>query len=362
MKNVRLFCCFLAILLFSSINNAAFCDENNKGGSSFLDSYVVNELNNGIINSNLNTKNITKYDYSLVDSLTIDFYDIYKNIDNLNDLYNLKNLSSLNIEFNEFSPYYKQDINFEDLVLNKLSIDFDKFKNLNTITIDSPYLNYNFEFIKNAKNIKTLNIHSLNSDDLSFLSSLKNLRNMTISNTNISNLDFLSNLNEIHNLSLICNKNLEDISKLAVLPNLNNLKIDDCNKLNNKDFFDLDLKNTYILNLSNLKNVSDLSFLNNYEKLYDLDLIGMNIDDLYFVETNTSIKDFYIEKSKVLSYSSLKSLKKNPTILNSLKNENFELSNKDSYEYKKLSDVLNTEFVFKNHTIYFKNSNTVFLD
>lgn len=360
MKNVRLFCCFIAIMLFSAINNIAFCEESKNGVCKFLDSYVVNELNDGIMHSNLTTQNITKYHYSIVDSITIDFYDFYNNIDNLNDLYLLTNLRSLNIEFNEFSPYYNKDINLNKSILDKIDIDFSKFENLNEITIDSPSLDYNFEFIKTAKNIKTLNIYALNSDNLEFLSSMTQLRNISICNTNISNLDFLNKLTEIRNLSIKSNQNLNDISKLDSLINLNSLLFDDCSQLSYSDFSSLNLDKMYIFELSNMKGLNDINFVNNYNKLYTFRLHDITIDDLYFVEKNNTIRDFSIYNSYVNSYASFMSIKKNNEILISLSNENFE-PDKNNSNYKNLPTLLSNNFIFKNYKVYFKNSNTILL-
>lgn len=360
MKNVRLFCCFIMIFLFSSISNITFCEESKDGVSKFLDSYVVNELNDGIIYSNLNTNNITKYDYSMVDSITIDFYDFYNNLDNLDDLYLLTNLRSLNIEFSEFSLNYNKELNLDKSVLDKIDIDFNKFEKLNKITIDSPSLDYNFEFIKTAKNIKTLNIYALNSDNLEFLSSFSQLRNLSICNTNISNLDFLKNLTEIRSLVLQSNPSLNDISKLDDLINLHSLLFDDCSQLSSSDFSSLNLNKMYIFELSNMAGLNDINFVNNYNKLYTFRLHDITIDDLYFVEKNTTIRDFSIYNSYVNSYTSFMCLKKNNTILRTLLNEEFE-PDENCSNYKNLSTLLANNFVFKNYKVYFKNSNTILL-
>ena len=141
------------------------------------------------------------------------------------------------------------------------------------------FINYNGEdYVSNlalnkANSLKIKN-RKLTSDDINNIKKLKKLTSITLENNELEDISFLTELKKLYHISL--NDNLvKNVSSLSELPKLTNLYLN-----NNKDVTGYEnLVNLSTLSLSGC-NISNLDFINSFNKLYELNLSNNNISNL----------------------------------------------------------------------------------
>ncbi|RPJ73382.1 MAG: hypothetical protein EHM20_12320 [Alphaproteobacteria bacterium] len=157
--------------------------------------------------------------------------------------------------------------------------------------------------------------------DISALASFKNLKNLTISRNNIKDLSSLAEMNLEVFYSMCGNQDITDLSPLAGstamldLTILNNANIND----SNIGFID-GMANIEMLWIQGASQLSDISVVSNFPKLWRIILTNCNISDISPIAGLTNLKELNLEGNPIKDYSPLKDIYPN------LEKKDFELN------------------------------------
>lgn len=165
-----------------------------------------------------------------LETLTMHF-DVY-DISALSSLVNLKSLTITSSGLEDITPISNL-VNLESLKIDANNpYSNTSWSGLTKLTTVEAYCE-DIDFLEGATNIKELILTGVNLDDISVVGTLVNLEKLTLENCiylqDISALSELSNLKE---LSITGLSSIENISVIGTLSNLKELKIS-CEKINN---------------------------------------------------------------------------------------------------------------------------------
>jgi small GTP-binding protein len=146
--------------------------------------------------------------------------------------------------------------------------------------------------------------------DINFLKELKQLNSLDLSHNQISDISFLKELKQLNELYLSSNQ-ISDISFLKELKQLNELYLSD-NQISDISFLK-ELKQLNELSLSS-NQISDISFLKELKQLNELSLYSNQISDISFLKELKQLKSLNLHSNQISDISFLKELKQ----LNSL--------------------------------------------
>jgi len=232
--------------------------------------------------------------------------------------------------------------------------------------------------LSNLVNLKYLNLANsgtkpnspgLTSANLTALSNLPTLLSLVISTHNINNLDFLANLTSLTNLDL----RLNSIISITPLTNLNNLKFLDLSS--NASLIDIDALSS-LASLGNLNlsyntaidpNIFTTTFSSpsSFFTLYTLRIVGMGVSDLSSISNLTNLTSFYANNNGIVDITPLASLSSSLryvslnnnlisdiTSLSSFKNlRQLELNSNQVTDLSALANLANLEAIYFNNNI-----------
>ena len=181
----------------------------------------------------------------------------------------------------DYSPLYElkkiTELNCKTVYGNigqfSTNIDYSKVKGLKKVTIcDDGHMNYSDVFT--LESLSLSNVPQL--IDLQNLTSLCNLNSLDIVNCGIQSLSGIEELTKLRQLNLGYCRKLNDVSDLIyICCNLNQLSIENCNKI--KDFnFLYQMIGLVRLHLEGKNNLEDLYFLKQMANLREL-FMWMNV-------------------------------------------------------------------------------------
>ena len=211
----------------------------------------------------------------------------------------LKNIESLGIGiYNLESFEFLKDINtnLKELFLHqtkskKLNLNLiDRFVNLEVLYIDGQ--SNGIEKINSLKNLKEITLRSISTGNLDYLKDLKYLWSVDIKLGGIKNFEALQTLPNLKYLELW---QIRDLSDLSFISNLLNLQYLDIQSLKNVTNFPdlhklLHLRRIYLENLKGLKeidNIKDIPFL---EEFIFVSAENMTPNNILPILKNKSIK------------------------------------------------------------------------
>jgi small GTP-binding protein len=232
-------------------------------------------------------------------------------ISDISFLKELKNLTTLDLSHNQISDYS---------FLKEL-------KNLTTLYLSYDHIS-DISFLKELKNLTMLYLRNIQISDYSFLKELKNLTMLYLRKNQISDISFLKELKNLTTLDLSYNQ-ISDISFLKELKNLTTLYLSD-NQISDYSFLK-ELKNLVALILRN-NQISDYSFLKELKNLTTLDLTNNQISDISFIKDLENLTTLYLSDNQISDYSFIKDLENLTTLY---------LRNNQISDYSFLKDLEN---------------------
>lgn len=222
-----------------------------------------------------------------------------------------------------FEFQYQLFGNPTDIKETNKNIDKIDFESINTMKIINQTIKNLPEFIKNAKNMKTLiiedsNIESLDLDILENLYQLKKiiLINIKINKFNCTNKIKIENLiiNQCHQIDINLISNIKSLRELYYI---NNSITEICDLS--------DLENLTILDLHN-NCIESIDKIGKLKKLISLNIGGNLISNIDKIQYCENLKYIYCNKNKIESIECLKNLNKITYLianLNQIKNIDF---------------------------------------
>ena len=157
--------------------------------------------------------------------------------------------------------------------------------------------------------------------DISALASFKNLKNLTISLNNIKDLSPLVGMNLEVFYSMNGNQDITDFSPLAGSTAMLDLTILSNENINDSNIGFIDgMTNIEMLWIQGATQLSDISAVSNFPKLWRIILTNCNISDISPIAGLTNLKELYLEGNPIKDYSPLKDIYPN------LEKKDFELN------------------------------------
>ena len=286
----------------------------NKKEISFNNEYLKNYLieNYDIDNDNI----ITQFDMAQITELTIPFIEENSNIDiqgleyatSLKKLYianceNFKILTNLkNLEYLEIDTIYSQEDyqeiknipNLKSLSLSYVSLQEyllkDLPKNLNELYLRNCELT-DISEINQFTNLEKLEIQGTYSNQglngLDSINQLVNLKYLLLNNLELTDIDFLNNNSYIQTLDVSYN-NLEDISVVKTMPNLENIYI----------------QNNNIKDITTLRDTKFIQEYNNYAQRIEIE-VECTSGEIIEIELPQTIKSALDTKDEVFGIKNL---------------------------------------------------------
>jgi hypothetical protein len=187
-----------------------------------------------------NIKSLSINDYQ-VKKLDINIYDKLKNI-NVDQIGFVE--SVLDIDF-PLNIYKVKRLNCSGKTVNG-EINFEKYNQLEEIHI----LNYNksIKFKGKSNNVSCITFWYFNPSDKSIeniIQTFPNLKKIVINHTNINSIDCLEALKNLKTLEISMASNISDISVLKKFSKLENLRFENCKRINEIDFLSLTEEQVY---------------------------------------------------------------------------------------------------------------------
>ena len=211
--------------------------------------------------------------------LTLNNKDLTYFIESCNRINYLINLKELNISYDG----QILNLNFLNNLNNLEKLNIFRFiKNIDVIDDLSP--------LCNSKNLKYLKLYNIELNDISILSGLTNLEKLTLNHCNINYINGLAYLKKLKYLSLQ-NNNLEDISEIQYLNNLKKINLSDNNIHNIYPLYDLTKLKYISLSHNNISDIMPLEYMNNLEILY---LLDNPINDIGILDDLEKLNKVYI--------------------------------------------------------------------
>ncbi|MDJ0903214.1 MAG: COR domain-containing protein [Xenococcus sp. MO_188.B8] len=204
----------------------------------------------------------------------------------------------------------KTDLDIIEQIENALSIKLAKLEDIDYIEFIEGYtLNHNgqitglslytwldpygikdlqpiISFLKDLKQLQSLNLSRNEISDYSFLKELPQLQSLNLSKNQITDISFLKELPQLQSLNLSKNQ-IRDISFLKELPQLQSLNLSE-NQITDISFLK-ELPQLQSLNLSK-NQITDISFLKNLNQLQSLHLINNDISDVSALKGLVNLK------------------------------------------------------------------------
>lgn len=256
--------------------------------------------------------------------LTLTIYDLKKTkfLEFLKDMDNLKKLK-LNINIKD-SIDLKERRYYDDYGYIKTEdfINNDCFKELNnldelelTLNISSSDTIKDLSFLKNYTSVTNLNIAMKKEQSLEGIEHLKNLKKLKIYNKNGNtprDIRLLESLTSLEILDLDY-QNITDLEPIRNMKNLKELYISN-NPSKISSFEPLEkLTNIKTLKVSTLgqkeaNESRELSFLENLNKLENLEISGYRINDISWIKKMYNLKIINLSKNNITDISPLKKL------------------------------------------------------
>ncbi len=248
---------------------------------------------------------IDKFKNGLADAIFVAPYRGFKDI-SLDCLLDLKGLKAINIQQSDLALdvlYDMPQLEYLTVDETKQTLDFERLKNLTTLSID-----WHKKLFKNAdlSNLKVLALSKYKSttNDLTDFPYFNHLQRLVLTQGTISSLNGISRLSELNDMALHYLAKLEHLGELD-LPELKKFRAENCKRLAGYEQLgaclnleDLDLHRCgtiksveFIRNLKKLK-----SFRFNDTEVADGDLGPLlGLEDVYFTEKkhySHKLKDF----------------------------------------------------------------------
>ncbi|MDP3150226.1 MAG: leucine-rich repeat domain-containing protein [Ignavibacteria bacterium] len=194
-----------------------------------------------------------------------------------------------------------------DYSFRGICILLDSSKEVISFVIQRVYEMKNFSFLKELKNLASINLRNNNQTDVTFLKELKNLTSLNLSNNIITDVTFLRELKNLTSLNL-SNNIITDVTFLRELKNLTSLDLSWNDKLTDVTFLK-ELKKLTSLNLSWNDKLTDVTFLKELKNLTSLDLSFNNLTDVTFLKELKNLTWLDLNFNDLTDVSYLKELK-----------------------------------------------------
>jgi hypothetical protein len=216
--------------------------------------------------------------------------------------------------------------------LKEIKESYSDMKELKTLDFTGFSVLDNFDFLEECTKLTNLNISQTNIKDLNFLKNLENLKNLDMSYC--KNIDFnsiLSNENLKFDLLHLNLKNslVSNHKFILQFKNIQTLNISNCSYLNDISFIE-ELKFLKELNISNIKNIKSSDWNSSLKELVNLETL-ISVQNLNFTHLPKGLENIFISnnnfkeihKDLILSFSSLKNVKKMDISNTNINSEDF---------------------------------------
>lgn len=225
--------------------------------------------------------------------------DCLKSVNGIENILELKNIETLGIgifDLESFDILENINPNLKKLYLHqtkskKSKIDsIKRFENLECLYLDSQ--SKGIEGIKTLKNLKDLTLRSITTENLDYLIGLNELWTVDIKLGGIKNFNALETLPSLKYLELWQIRDLSDLSFISNLIKLQNLFIHSLPNVTELPNFEklIFLKRIYLENLKGLKNLNSLKNAKSLKEFVCVSAKNIEIEDLIPVLENSNLE------------------------------------------------------------------------